>query len=157
MTEEYEKEKCKCDYHGSCQNIWKTCTSEGSKTFCPSTCGNSQCGPALDSIGKGPEDQPVWADKCSNHPKYNCTFLEARGDCMAIPQAISKLCPRSCGFCKELRDYMPFMPEELRRMKWLEKYQGGKHKKIHRLCQHKRRVLHKKILKKKCAARNQQQ
>lgn len=58
----------------------------------------------VNDIGKGPEDQPVWADVCSNHPKYNCGFLEARGDCLAIPQAISKLCPRSCCFCKERKN-----------------------------------------------------
>jgi hypothetical protein len=154
ISEEYEKEKCKCDYHGSCQNIWKSCTSTGSKSFCPATCGNFQCGKDMNDIGKGPEDQPVWADVCSNHPKYNCGFLEARGDCLAIPQAISKLCPRSCCFCKELRDHMPFMPEELKRIKWLENYQGGKHKKVARWCAHKRRVIRKKVIKKKCSAKN---
>lgn len=49
---------------------------------------------------------------------------------------------------------MPFMPEELKRIKWLENYQGGKHKKVARWCVHKRRVVRKKVIKKKCSAKN---
>lgn len=43
ITQEYEKNKCKVDYHGSCKDVWKGCKSAAANSACPKTCGNSAC------------------------------------------------------------------------------------------------------------------
>jgi len=154
MMEVYKSERCTIDYHDSCSREMKSCNSSRANSWCPKTCQNSQCGSQLDAAGTGPENEPDYPEKCENHVRYDCRFMEDRGDCMVLSKPVSTLCPRTCCFCQELRNYLPRIPSEQKLMMYLSKSKDEKHRKIARWCKKKKTMLRHNVLKKKCSSKS---
>jgi hypothetical protein len=153
ITEEYKKSKCSCDYHSSCASGWSSCNSPASRA-CPKTCGKSSCEADLAALGTSEHEQPTYNENCVDNPKYNCSFLVDRGDCLMLAKSMSALCPKSACLCQQTRDYLPYMPEEQKLTQWMENHENGKHKKLCKWVKHKKSVIRHKALKKKCDNRN---
>lgn len=48
-----------------------------------------------------PGGEPELQDNCVDDPKYDCSFLKDRGDCMLLGWKVSKICAKTCEYCKE--------------------------------------------------------